>query len=154
MPRPLTIGAILDERGNTFSSAFFPRYLDKPEGRHSDDLTTFSVRFQFLAQHPQKFGIMLFFVHIDKIDDYYPRDVPEPQLLCDLHRREKIGFINRFFEVRVACELARIHVDNRHRFRFVYDDIRAVFERNGRRKHIVHAFRKPVITEHIDFFVV
>ena len=75
---------------------------------------------------------MLFFVHVDKIDDYYPRDVPEPQLPCDFHRREKVGFINGFFEIRIAGEFAGVHVDNRHRFRFVYDDIRAVFERNGR----------------------
>ena len=66
----------------------------------------------------------------------------------------QIGFEHRIFEIIFARKFARVYVYYSQSLGLVYDEVRAVFKRDGIAEQGFHPGGQAVVREHINLFIV
>ena len=81
------------------------------------------ILFQSLLQRPQDLALVLILGHIDKIDDDDAAQVAQPQLARNGLRRFQVGLEDGVVEIAQPDKPSGVHVDRRHGFSLIYDQI-------------------------------
>ena len=95
---------------------------------------------------------MIRLIHIDKIEDDDAAQITQTQLTCDRLRRFEVRLENRLVKITHADETTGIHVNCRHGFGLIKDQIAARFKIHPPRQgalnlvfHTVEIKQRPVV---------
>ena len=106
------------------------RHLHQAKRRHRRDVILRVIAHQRLAERLQHLAAMLFFLHVDEVDDDDAAKIAQAQLAGDGDGRLEVGAEDRFFERAMTDIGAGVDVDRGHRFRLIENQIAARLQRH------------------------
>src|SRR5690606_35720397 len=104
------------------------RHCDETERRHRRDVVLSMICGERLLERLQHLLAVLVLFHVDEIDDDDSAEITQAQLPGDRNRRFEIRPKDRLLERSVADVCPCVHVDRRHRFGLIEDQVTARLE--------------------------